>query len=493
MSQQQQNSQAMVPAGNGATSLFSRSYTTIYDLLAKNKAALAEAATKHLSVDRLTKLALTEIRKTPDLALCDPPTVVASVMQAAQLGLEIGGPLGRSYLVPFNNSKTGRKECQLIIGYKGMIELALRSGMVETIEGYPVYEGDVFEYSLGLNRKLEHEPCGEDDPAKLTHAYAIVRFKGGGVLFTVLTRNAIEKVRDRSAGGRNAIWKLYFPEMGVKTAIRRIFKFTPASPEIARAVAIDELAEAGVSTLDALDADIVAPAAPEEKVPPKEPAGALDKLVDRARKPAGQVSAISEGQVTTEKTAAGPAPVEGTPETVAGEVVDSDDRLIEERPDGSRLRFQGGVYRASRPIEGSNRRSISEFDTEGEARDWLWPIAASSEPTTPKTPATAKGEEETLDQAMDRWHGLLSKARSTWDKAPAERVKREASKRIPMEDPRFEQVMAAYRDVMEHFKQPRPAPAKTAPPATKTPAPPSAAAPKPAPTLFEREPGSDDE
>lgn len=260
-------------------------YRGMQALLEQNRAAIAQACAKHLDVNRLSRLALTELRKTPDLLQCAPMSVVASVMQAAQLGLELGGPLGRAYLVPYNNRKTKRKECQLIIGYKGMIDLALRSGMVETVEGYPVFDGDEFDYELGLNRRLRHLPTGEDDPAKLTHAYAIVRFKGGGVLFTVLTRKAIDAIRRRSPGANRGPWVEHFAEMAVKSAIRRIFKFTPASPELARAIAFEDHAEAGISPTEVIDADLVTPddqpTTTDETVPPR--AGALDKLVERER------------------------------------------------------------------------------------------------------------------------------------------------------------------------------------------------------------------
>jgi recombination protein RecT len=263
-------------------------YIGMQAVLEKNRGAITQACTKHLDAGRLSRLALTELRKTPDLLLCTPVSVVASVMQAAQLGLEIGGPLGRAYLVPFNNKKARTKECQLVIGYKGMIELALRSGMVETVEGYAVYEGDHFDYELGLNRRLSHQPYGEDDPAKLTHAYAIVRYRGGGVLFAVLTRKAIEARRRQSPGAERGPWVEHFAEMAIKTAIRWIFKYTPASPELSRAVSFEEQAEAGISPTEVIDADLVATIDAEGADATEERKGALDKLVDkeRAKKPA---------------------------------------------------------------------------------------------------------------------------------------------------------------------------------------------------------------
>lgn len=226
---------------------FNQKMLTIRDLLIKNRGELARAASSHLNIDRLERIAITCIRKTPALADCTPISVVASVMQCAQLGLEPDSMLGRVYLVPFHNKKTGKLECTPIIGYKGMIELSLRSGMVETVEGRAVYKGDHFEYALGLNRKLDHEPIAEADNAALTHAYAIVRFKGGGVLFDVLTRAQIDRIRAKSPGGKNQIWSDYFAEMGIKSVIRRIWKYCPASTELSRAAALDERSEAGES------------------------------------------------------------------------------------------------------------------------------------------------------------------------------------------------------------------------------------------------------
>lgn len=250
--------------------------------LHKAKKDLMLAATKHLDVDRLTRLAITAIRKTPALAKCTPVSVIASVMQCAQLGLEPDSVLGRVYLVPFKG------ECTVIVGYKGMIELALRSGLVETVEGYPVFEGDEFDYSLGLERRLHHKPCGETDAAKMTHAYAIVRFKDGGVLFSVMTRKAIDAVRNASPGKDHAPWVKHYPEMAVKTAIRRLWKFCPASPELARAASLEERGEAGISIVEDTELNLPAGFFDGEVVDaagePKPEKSKLDQIVDKKQK-----------------------------------------------------------------------------------------------------------------------------------------------------------------------------------------------------------------
>lgn len=227
---------------------------SIVSLLERNKGELARAAGKHLSADRVVRLAVTALRSNPELLKCDPVSIVKSVMQATQLGLEVDGVLGRAYLVPYKSRKqiagqwADHHECQLIVGYRGMIELALRSGMVETVEGYAVYEGDEFEYELGLNRKLRHVPGddpGRESADKLTHAYAIVRFRNGGVLFSVMTRAALKRAREASPGAffkdhktgklspkEKSPWHAHFEAMCIKTVIRRVFKFSPAATEM---------------------------------------------------------------------------------------------------------------------------------------------------------------------------------------------------------------------------------------------------------------------
>lgn len=243
--------------GQTQMTVFQKNYSTIKGLLEKNGKAIEAVATRHLSVERLTKLALTEFRRTPQLVMCEPMTVVASLIQAAQIGLEPGGVLGRCYLVPFRNKKRGnREECQLIVGYKGMIELAYRSGKVESVEGDVVFDGDLWKARKGLNRVLEHERKARMG-ARITHAYSIVRMRNGGVLYDYMTVEEIEAARQLSPAGDSPAWRDFYPQMAIKTVIRRQFKFCPASTEVATAVSFEELGEAGFSPDEVIDVDLV--------------------------------------------------------------------------------------------------------------------------------------------------------------------------------------------------------------------------------------------
>lgn len=203
------------------------------------KKQLALAVPKHLNADRMARIAATEVRKNKALLNTEPTSFLGSVMQAAQLGLEPGSALGQAYLVPYGN------QCQLIIGYKGMIDLARRSGQVLSLNAYAVREGDDFNFQLGLKPDIHHVPRLEADRIKkpITYVYAVATLKGGGYQFEVMSRAEVEAVKAK-AKSKN-IWTNYFEEMAKKTVIRRLFKYLPVSIEALEITNADAKREAG--------------------------------------------------------------------------------------------------------------------------------------------------------------------------------------------------------------------------------------------------------
>lgn len=213
---------------------------TIRMLLEKSKTQISVALPKHLSADRMLRVAMTSIQRTPELLACNQASLIGAVIQAAQLGLEPDGVLGHAYLVPYKES------CQLIVGYKGLIDLARRSGQISTIYARVVYSKDQFEYSYGLEERLLHVPTREEDPGEILYAYAVIKMKDGGIQFDVMNRREIEAIRTRSPAGRKGPWITDYAEMAKKTVLRRVCKMAPLSVEVARAVALDERADLGL-------------------------------------------------------------------------------------------------------------------------------------------------------------------------------------------------------------------------------------------------------
>lgn len=225
--------------------------TTIHGFLETYKSEIQRALPKHMTADRMARIALTEFRKTPALMKCEPASLFGAVIQCAQLGLEPGGALGHAYLIPFENRKKGTTEVQFIVGYRGMIDLARRSGQIVSLEAHAVYEGDKFECMFGLNSDLKHVPDWENpnrtDPSKLRFVYAVAKLKDGGTQFEVMSRAEIDAIRARSKAASYGPWVSDYVAMALKTVIRRLFKYLPVSIELSQAVAMDERAEADVS------------------------------------------------------------------------------------------------------------------------------------------------------------------------------------------------------------------------------------------------------
>jgi recombination protein RecT len=218
----------------------------IMTMLSNNWPTIKNVIPRHLTPERMARIAYTAISTSPALASCHPMSLANAVIEASMLGLEIGGPLGMAHLLPFGGKAT------LVIGYKGFMDLAYRSGIVSNFSAQPVYENDFFEYAYGLHPKLEHRPA-EGDRGKLRYAYAVAHYKGGGYDFEVVTPADIVATKKRSSGAKknDSPWNQADLEwtMWVKTAIRRLAKRIPQSPDIQRAAALDETADVGKQEL----------------------------------------------------------------------------------------------------------------------------------------------------------------------------------------------------------------------------------------------------
>jgi recombination protein RecT len=166
------------------------------------------------------------LRKIPKLLTCNPESFCGAIMACSQLGLEPGNSMGQIYLIPFG------KEVQVILGYKGMIELARRSGQIVSLSAHEVFKNDIFEFEYGLEEKLKHVPdlLGEDR-GDLVAVYAVAKFVGGGHQIEVMSKSDVDKIRKRSKSGNVGPWATDYNEMAKKTVLRKLFKYLPISIE----------------------------------------------------------------------------------------------------------------------------------------------------------------------------------------------------------------------------------------------------------------------
>lgn len=213
----------------------------VADYLKRMGPEIARALPKHMDPDRLARIALTTIRTNPMLLQCSIESLMASVMQAAQLGLE-PGLLGHCYLIPFKNKNLGTVEVQFIVGYKGMIDLARRSGNIQSISVREVYKNDHFKLQYGLEDTLEHIPyhLREDkeftEPGALRGAYMVAKFKDGGHQIHYMSKQEIDDRRKRSKASSNGPWVTDYIEMVKKTVVRSAWKWLPISVEVMKQV-----------------------------------------------------------------------------------------------------------------------------------------------------------------------------------------------------------------------------------------------------------------
>lgn len=228
---------------------------TVAAFFEANKATIKAVLPSHVGPDRMLKIALGALRTTPKLMNCTVESLFGAVVQCAQMGLEPNTAMGHAYLIPFDKKKhvngqwiVERTDVQLIIGYKGMLDLARRSGQIVSIAAHEVCENDEFTYRYGLDEKCDHVPAA-GDRGKITHFYAVAKLKGGGHVFEVMSVAQVEEIRDASQNYKSAkkkqetVWGQHFAEMGRKTVTRRLFKWLPCSLEMATAALLDEKAE----------------------------------------------------------------------------------------------------------------------------------------------------------------------------------------------------------------------------------------------------------
>lgn len=237
---------------------------TILQMLDQYKGQIAAALPKHLTADRMARIVTTEVRKTPDLLKCDPISLFGAIIQCSQLGLEPGNSLGHAYLIPFYNNKTKQKEAQLMIGYRGMIDLSRRSGQVLSINAYEIYASDEFDVVFGTDPSIMHKrDIKTGGIGEIVGVYAVAKLKDGGCQFEVMTKAQVDEIMAKSLDKIDAAYRKYSPwvnhynEMAKKTAIRKLFKYLPVSIEIQQAVVLDEQAEAGISQSTLLFPDAI--------------------------------------------------------------------------------------------------------------------------------------------------------------------------------------------------------------------------------------------
>ena len=258
--------------------------STIQTLFESQKDQISNLLPKHVSVDRLTRIALAAISRNPKLLKCTTASLLSSMMDAAKLGLEASGPLGEGYLIPYFNGKTQTYEAQFQPGYRGLVTLARRAGVLKEIDARVIHKYDSFSIEYGVHKNLEHKPEILGNPGEPVAVYVVFQLEGGGVQFDVMRMDEVNAIRARSKSKDDGPWVTDFEEMAKKTVIKRGLKLVPMSIELAEAIEADNRVE--------FDLDIPAPEKesapyiePEKKEKKKDPEKKAEKIVETVKPP----------------------------------------------------------------------------------------------------------------------------------------------------------------------------------------------------------------
>lgn len=211
-------------------------------LLTKMGGQIQKALPSMVSSERFQRVALTAFSNNTKLQQCDPMSFIAAMMQSAQLGLEPNTPLGQAYLIPYG------KQVQFQIGYKGLLELAQRSGKIKTLYAHEVRENDTFDIDYGLNQTLTHKPLLKGDRGEVIGYYAVYHLDAGGNSFIFMTKDEVlEHAKRFSKTYNSGPWQTDFDAMAKKTVIKQLLKYAPLSIELQKATSMDETVKTEIS------------------------------------------------------------------------------------------------------------------------------------------------------------------------------------------------------------------------------------------------------
>lgn len=307
---------------------------TLKRLFESARPSMEAVIPKHLNAEKLIKIALVAVSRNPKLLSCTPQSILQSVMTASQLGLDCGGALGSAHLVPFKKNYKdaegqwrSRMEAQLIVGYRGLIDLARRSGEIQTIEAHPVYPGESFTIEFGLEPKLIHVPSleakkkekvGDKSVSTAIAFYSVCHLKDGGRQVEMMSRADVDDIRSRSRSADDGPWVTDYDEMGRKTVVKRLCKYLPLSPEAQEAIIRDNETEFDAGQLEVMRD-------PEDDAPIEMP-----KRLSEAKAP-GETPATPTAEAAAPK--AEPAPKPPIPPELDAELLPPDDAYDDEQPE----------------------------------------------------------------------------------------------------------------------------------------------------------------
>lgn len=211
----------------------------IVSFLTARISQLAKCCPSGITPEAMIQVASLIVRKTPKLQECDPATIFTSMLDAGTCGFSLNPTHGECYLIPRYNKNTGKNECSMQPGYRGLAKLVRGNGKIEYIIANIVHENDVFDVTLSPEPVITHKPLLTGDRGKVTWVYSMVKFLSGTVVYDYMSFADVEKIRMKSQSPNGTFWGGFWEEMAKKTIIRRHSKSLDQTPQLAKAIELD--------------------------------------------------------------------------------------------------------------------------------------------------------------------------------------------------------------------------------------------------------------
>lgn len=165
----------------------------------------------------------------PTLQTCDPATILSGALLGESLGLSPSPQLGQYYLVPFRNTKANKTDAQFQLGYKGYVQLALRSGYYKSLNVFSIKAGELKKWNP-LTEELEIELIDDDEVRERTESVGYVacfEYLNGFRKTIYWSRKKMEAHALRYSKGYSAkkgytFWEKDFDAMAYKTMLRQL-------------------------------------------------------------------------------------------------------------------------------------------------------------------------------------------------------------------------------------------------------------------------------
>ena len=204
-----------------------RKQDTVRGLLKSMEGEIKNALPSYLPVEKFIRTALTAINSNPKLASCSQESLLAAIMNSAQLGLEFNTPLGEAYLIPYGN------KVNFQLGYQGLLKLAYNTGQFKRITAREVRENEAFDFDYGTG-EISHRPCLTGDSGDVIGYYAIYQTKDGGQDVFYMSKDDARNYGikfSKSFNYSDSPWQTNFDAMAKKSALIQVLKYAPKAIE----------------------------------------------------------------------------------------------------------------------------------------------------------------------------------------------------------------------------------------------------------------------